>query len=167
MWHQCASRSSLQQTVSLASPSLQWVPWVSVPHLTGQRLIPLTIGTMFRYDCQLPISGSFAFAIFPRYLAMLPLFVFLPRLADRRKLLSLPGVLLSRFTFLLPALLTRRQLALPSSRATLMNTCPALRSRWCSVNSPSRVLKCLCLGQSLPYVSALSSFVANRDQTLH
>jgi hypothetical protein len=36
------------RTLCPASPSLQWVPWTSVPHLTGQIILPLTIGNMFR-----------------------------------------------------------------------------------------------------------------------
>ena len=39
---------------------------------------------------------------------------------------------------------TRRQMALPSSRATPVNTCPALRPRWCPAYSPSRTQDC-CL----------------------
>lgn len=38
----------------------------------------------------------------------------------------------------------RRQVALPSSRGTLMDTCPALRPRWCPLHSPKRVWDC-CL----------------------
>ena len=40
--------------------------------------------------------------------------------------------------------LTRRQVALPSSRATPMKTCPALRPRWCPDCSPLRLQDC-CL----------------------
>jgi hypothetical protein len=40
--------------------------------------------------------------------------------------------------------LTRRQVALPSSRATPVNACPALRPRWCPAYSPSRTQDC-CL----------------------
>ena len=39
---------------------------------------------------------------------------------------------------------TRRQVALPSSRATPMNACPALRPRWCPAHSPWRTQDC-CL----------------------
>ncbi len=39
---------------------------------------------------------------------------------------------------------TRRQVALSSSRATPMNTCPAHRPRWCPVSSPIRFQNC-CL----------------------
>jgi hypothetical protein len=37
-----------------------------------------------------------------------------------------------------------RQMALPSSRATPVKTCPALRPRWCPAYSPSRTQDC-CL----------------------
>jgi hypothetical protein len=40
--------------------------------------------------------------------------------------------------------LTWRQVALPSSRATPMNACPALRPRWCPDHSPLRLQDC-CL----------------------
>ena len=39
---------------------------------------------------------------------------------------------------------TRRQVALPSSRVTLMHACPALRPRWGPLHSPKRVGDC-CL----------------------
>src|SRR5919199_3959415 len=39
---------------------------------------------------------------------------------------------------------TRRQVALPSSRVTPVKTCPALRPRWCPDHSPSRLQDC-CL----------------------
>src|SRR5262249_870867 len=39
---------------------------------------------------------------------------------------------------------TRRQLALPSSRAPPLKTCPALRPRWCPAHSPYRTQDC-CL----------------------
>jgi hypothetical protein len=40
--------------------------------------------------------------------------------------------------------IARRQVALPSSRATPIETCPALRPRWCPGRSPCRVQDC-CL----------------------
>ena len=47
------------RTLCPASPSLQWVPWASVPHLLGLRSAPQTLGTMLRYDCHNPLSASF------------------------------------------------------------------------------------------------------------
>jgi hypothetical protein len=41
-------------------------------------------------------------------------------------------------------IMTRRQVALPSSRVTPVNACPALRPRWCPGRSPWRALDC-CL----------------------
>ncbi len=43
-----------------------------------------------------------------------------------------------------PAIFTRNHLALPSFQATLLNSCPALRPRWCPQRSPCRALDC-CL----------------------
>ena len=40
--------------------------------------------------------------------------------------------------------LTRRQMALPRSRAPPVHTCPALRPRWCPDHSPARLQDC-CL----------------------
>jgi len=44
----------------------------------------------------------------------------------------------------LPGFPTRKQLDLPSSRATPVDTCPALRPRWCPEYSPYRTQDC-CL----------------------
>ena len=41
-------------------------------------------------------------------------------------------------------MLTRRQVALPSSQVTPVNACPALRPRWCPRHSPLRAQDC-CL----------------------
>lgn len=54
------------------------------------------------------------------------------RLAAGWKLPSAPGLLVGRYT-LSSGISARRLLALSSSRATPMNTCPALRPRWCSL----------------------------------
>jgi hypothetical protein len=37
---------------------------------------------------------------------------------------------------------TRRQVALPSSRVTPLDTCPVLRPRWCPAHSPYRTQDC-------------------------
>jgi hypothetical protein len=57
-----------------------------------------------------------------------------------------PGCWLSRSP-LLRRLFPRRREALPSSRITLLPTCPALRSRWCPTCSPCRKQDC-CLPMS-------------------
>jgi len=54
-----------------------------------------------------------------------------------------PGCWLSRSP-LLRRLPPRKREALPSSRITLLPTCPALRSRWCPVHLPWRKQDC-CL----------------------
>jgi hypothetical protein len=41
-----------------------------------------------------------------------------------------------------PVTTTRRAVALPRSRVTPLNACPALRPRWCPQHSPSRVQDC-------------------------
>jgi hypothetical protein len=67
------------------------------------------------------------------------LFVFLPALAglgssDRRVAHRMPGCWLGRSPC--RPLLPRRREALPSSRITPLNTCPALRLRWCPARWP-------------------------------
>ena len=54
-----------------------------------------------------------------------------------------PGCWLRRSP-LLRRLLPRRREALPSSRVTPLNACPALRPRWCPARLPCRELDC-CL----------------------
>ncbi len=51
-----------------------------------------------------------------------------------------PGYLFYRST-LFSGILARRQLALPSSRVTPLNACPALRPRWYPENLPSRAFR--------------------------
>ena len=76
------------------------------------------------------------------------MFVFLPACAgvgssagcDRQQT---PGCWLCRSP-VVRLLLPRRREALPSSRFTPLNTCPALRPRWCPARLPCRVLaRCL------------------------
>jgi hypothetical protein len=61
-----------------------------------------------------------------------------------------------------PVFFSRRQVALPSSRAILVITCPVLRPRWCPAYLPWRIQDCcfptfancqLWLGKPLPNVS--------------
>ena len=61
-----------------------------------------------------------------------------------RRLLSTPGVLPSLGGTPAPDLSPRRPLALPSSRVTPVNACPALRPRWCPGHAPWRLQDC-CL----------------------
>ena len=41
-----------------------------------------------------------------------------------------------------PGMWSRKQMALPRSRVPLVETCPALRPRWCPAYSPSRTQDC-------------------------
>ena len=63
----------------------------------------------------------------------------------------------------------RRQMALPSSRVTPMNACPALRPRWCPTHSPLRVWDC-CLpvpgNRRLSPRYSVESYPAVHDVTL-
>jgi len=100
-------------------------------------------------------------AIVARYLACTRFFVSLPvhyrgRLAAAPKCNSTtaPGLLVSRYTSA-SGYLARRQMALPSSQATLMRTCPGLRPRWCPEHSPMRTQDC-CLPRAFK-PSAFSS----------
>ena len=59
------------------------------------------------------------------------------------RVLSTPGVFTSgRHSY--TCFYARKPLALPSSRVTPMDTCPALRPRWCPEHSPWRIPDC-CL----------------------
>ncbi len=92
--------------------------------------------------------GRSAFGSLPVPWSDALLFVFLPACAGfgssaGRVARQMPGCCLSRspaFRLLLP----RRREALPSSRITLLPTCPALRPRWCPARLPWREQAC-CL----------------------
>jgi hypothetical protein len=64
---------------------------------------------------------------------------------------------------------TRRQMALPSSRVTPMKACPALRPRWCPTHSPFRGWDC-CLpvpgNRRLSSRYSVESYPAVHDYTL-
>ena len=103
---------------------------------------PTFLGTMRRYDCHLPVSGSFTCRSFP---ATLPASIVrgLPYgLVAGRKLPVTPGPLVTRSPT--PGLSSRRPMALPSSRVPPVKPCPALRPRWCPAHSPKRTQDC-CL----------------------
>ncbi len=85
-----------------ASPSLQWVPGVNVPHLAGQSLARPAIGTMIRQDFRQRFLDSFAFSVVAQYL--LPYtdcFVFSRKGSPQDSVQhpAEPGVLVSRYTF--------------------------------------------------------------------
>ena len=90
----------------------------------------------------LPVSGSFTCRSFPD---TLPASV-VRGVPDGLVIWSKPPDHARAFGHPVPhsGSLTRRQVALPSSRATPVNACPALRPRWCPAYSPSRTQDC-CL----------------------
>lgn len=109
---------------------LSWVPWASVPHASRTGLRP-----------------------FPQYCALLRLPSSFPvptgvSSSVRGVACRMPGCWFCRPPSCRP-LLPRRREALPSSRVTPVNTCPALRPRWCPVRSPWRAQDC-CLPEA-PY----------------
>jgi hypothetical protein len=123
------------RTLCPASPSLQWVPWASVPHL-HRYYAPLRLPT-----AHLEVLRS---SLVPRYPGLHRLVrVPLPaRRWARHKTLPTPGPLFSRWP--IPSGISGgRQSALPSSRVAPMSTCPALRPRWCPKDfaiTPPRLL---------------------------
>jgi len=90
-----------------------------------------TIGTMLRYDCQLPFSGRFAFRSLPDTLPVLSFCVPSPARGQARTTISAPG--LYSIPVDLSGIPARRPSALPSSRVTPVNACPARGPRWCPV----------------------------------
>ena len=120
-------------TLCSTSPSLPWVAWVSLPHVpwyyTTLRLPPGPLGVL-------------RLSLVPRYLACFPR-SWCPCRA--RGQAEAPGHARA-FGHPVPqsGSCARRQVVLPSSRATPVKTCPALRPRWCPVHSPCRTQDC-CL----------------------
>jgi hypothetical protein len=104
-------------------------------------------GTVRCYDCLRP-SRSVHFRSLPVPWVDARFFVFLPACAEvgssvGRVSPRTPGCCLCRSPSL-RRLFPRRREALPSSRITLVSTCPALRLRWCPIHSPCRRSDC-CL----------------------
>ena len=111
------------RTVCPASPSLQWVPWALVPHLPRYcaplRLPALRLGSLRLRSLPNTLSAS-SFCV--------PCGSFMVGSSHQRQGSWSPG------TPRLPVVLTRRELALPSSRVSPLTTCSALlRPRWCPV----------------------------------
>ena len=132
------STKSLSCIVPSGSPARRRLP----SHGSLGLRFPTFRGTMRRYDCHLPLSGSSLVARSP-IPCVLPSVCGLPeglvtwsKRPDHARAFGHP-VPHSRS-------LTRRQVALPSSRATPVNTYSALRPRWCLAYSPSRTQDC-CL----------------------
>ena len=103
---------------------------------------PTFLGTMRRYDCHLPVSGSFTCRLFPDTLPASIVRGLPYGLVAGRKLPVTPGPLVTRSPN--PGMTSRRPVALPRSRVPPLKTCPALRPRWCPAHSPKRTQDC-CL----------------------
>jgi hypothetical protein len=127
----------VQQLVSLRS--LPWVPWASVPHLPryyAPLRLPMAHLGVVRF------SLSFPDPLGSRLLLCVP---WSPKARVKGgRFLSTPGVFPTLGGTPAPDLSPRRPLALPSSRVTPVEACPALRPRWCPVYSPYRIQDC-CL----------------------
>ena len=124
-------------SMSLGSKSL-FPSFLPITRYTRPRLpsdgslgshFPILIGTMLGYDYQLSLSMPYALARPPIPCLVLLFVSFLQARQRSGTLAFTPGLLgLSRYAF--SGLSTRKQLVLPSSQATLLNSCPALRPRW-------------------------------------
>src|SRR5262249_56784814 len=97
---------------------------------------------MRRYDCHLPVSGASLVARLPDTLPASRVRGVPHGLMIEWKLPTTPGPLITRSPS--PGMWARRQVALPSSRVPPLETCPALRPRWCPAHSPYRTQDC-CL----------------------
>jgi len=117
-----------------ALPSLQWGLWASVPHLP-------------RYSAplRLPHCPSQVASLVARFPIPCPL-RFVRAIPYGLVLWAKPPDHARAFGHPVPQSghVTRRHVALPSSRATPVYACPALRPRWCPPCSPKRLQDC-CL----------------------
>src|SRR3989442_11237791 len=115
------------------APSLPWVAWASLPHLHWYYA-PLRLPP--------PRLGVLHLSLVPRYLACFRR-SWCPLRAHGQE--EAPGHARA-FGHPVPQSGNdaRRQVALPSSRVPPMDTCPALRPRWCPAHSPYRTQDC-CL----------------------
>ncbi len=142
-WHERHARHCLPAALRL----LSWVPWASVPHASEQRFPPAPrYCALLRLPSSIPVGSLVASLPVPWVDALS--FVSLPACARvgssaGRVGHQTPGCCLRRSPLLRP-LLPRRREALPSSRFTRLNPCPALRPRWCPVRLPWRAQDC-CL----------------------
>ena len=104
---------------------------------------PTFVGTIRRYDCPLSLSGRFACRSLPDTLRAFIVRGLPHGLGTTGKAPRIPpGLLVTRSPT--PGISSRRQVALPSSRVPPVETCPALRPRWCPAHSPLRAQDC-CL----------------------
>jgi hypothetical protein len=97
---------------------------------------PTFIGTTLGYDYHLSISMPYALVrspiprLFLSFVSSLACKLVNAQEPLRQRL----ACLVARYAF--SGLLTRKQVVLPSSQATPLSTCPALRPRWCPAHSP-------------------------------
>ena len=134
-WHRRHARHCLPALLRV----LSWVPWASVPHASGQEsppppAVPCAATTAFVRPgrcalCSLPVPWFDALLFVSR-----PAFAGLGSSVGRIDHQT-PGCWLCRPPTI-RLLLPRRREALPSSRVTLVPTCPALRPRWCPARLP-------------------------------
>jgi hypothetical protein len=98
-----------------ASPSLEWVAWATLPHLPG-RVLASTLGTVLRYDCQLPVSYHWLCRLALRYLmcslALCPVPPGSTVHESGGASLLMPGLLVNRYTSA-SGVFIRRQLGSP------------------------------------------------------
>ena len=116
------------------SPSLQWVAWASLPHLHryyAPRRLPLCPSRVASLVARFPIPCLLQFVRgVPSGLMSGS------KLPDHARAFDHPVPQSGN--------IARRQMALPSSRVTPVDTCPALRPRWGPIDSPIRLWDC-CL----------------------
>ena len=95
-------------TLCPASPSLQWVPWASVPHLPSQHIPDHRYYVQLRLPTALPVVLCYSLSFhstLPCSLSLCPVSGSLDGVSDR----PAPGLLVCRYTFS-SGLLTRRQI---------------------------------------------------------
>ena len=125
------------KTLCPASPSLQWVPWASGPHLPGQGIThPLDHRHYDRLrlpHAHLRVVRSSLSSPDTLYRPSLPLC--LPHCPVRDSLrggtFHLNAGISLTLDLLIPSSYPRKHVDLPSPQATPVNACPGLRPRWC------------------------------------
>jgi hypothetical protein len=129
------------KTLHPASPSLQWVLWISVPHLLSCPIDNTTFSYRYYVPLRPPLFhlGSLRFRLVSQYLACFPF----SSCSYARWLVettSAPGPFNPVSPYLSGILYCYKEITvLSSSRTTPLCTCPArISSRWCPTLSPSQ-----------------------------